>query len=148
MRPWATGRVRQVSSRHRRQAAPSFIPGTLQLLWLGPEASQPLGLPAGATKMMASDAAAGVKGFGCGRDTLLGLNACRVIPPSGGEGWRGWGNCIAAAMGLQCPSQHPQAGRDAKGSGQLDQNLGVLLGLIALGKISPANMSCTNLMFF
>lgn len=28
MRPWATGRVRQASSRNRRQAAPSFIPAT------------------------------------------------------------------------------------------------------------------------
>lgn len=28
-RPWVTGRVRQASSRHRRQTAPSFIPGTL-----------------------------------------------------------------------------------------------------------------------
>lgn len=117
MRPWATGRVRQVSSRHRRQAAPSFIPGTLQLLWLGPEASQPLGLPAGATKMMASDAAAGVKGFGCGRDTPLGLNACRVIPPSGGEGWRGWGNCIAAAHGAAVPITASSGWQGCKGLG-------------------------------
>lgn len=52
---------------------------------------------------------------------------------------------MTSAMGLPFPSQHPQASCNAKGTGQLDQNPGVLLGLIPLGKISPANMSCTNL---
>lgn len=145
MWPWVMGRVRQVSSRHRRQAVPSFIADVLLLQQLGPKASRPPALPTGATKTAASKVAAGAKLFQayCLRDTPLGfarLNARRVSHP------HPEGKAAMEGMGLPSPAQHAQAGRDAKSMGQLHQNLGVLLGLIPLGKIAPANMSCTNLM--
>lgn len=68
-----------------------------------------------------------------------------VKSSSGGVPPHQEGTAAMEGMGLPSLSQHPQTGCRAKGTRQLDQNPGVLLELIPLGKISPANGSCTNL---
>lgn len=132
-----------MSSRHRRQTAPSFIPGTLWSRWLGPKAPWRFLLVPRRQRLLMQ-----LWKQRPSQRHPTWIRGSQVEHPIRRRRlrWRGWGNCITAAVGLLFPSQHSWASYDAQSLGQLGQKPGVLPELIAQGKISSADVSCTNLL--